>query len=136
MADNMNGPLGQKNQELFSRPKSDWFTIDKMIYEHTNYFEIPTEKAESMRFLSIKESLNHHYKNSKFYHQLCKEYQFKPDDITCEKDFQKVPLLPDTFFKEYPKENPRAIYDWLKKISTVDLGNYDYKGKDLQGFLR
>ena len=136
MTNNMNGIIGQKTKELFSRPKSDWSTIDQMIYEHTNYFEMPTEKAESMRFLSIKESLNHHYKNSKFYHQLCKEYQFKPEDITSEKDFQKVPLLPDTFFKEYPKENPRAIYDWLKKISTVNLGNYDYKGKDMQGFLR
>ena len=60
MTTNMNGPLGKKNQELFSRPKIDWSTIDQMIYEHTDYFEMPTEKAESMRFLSIKESLNHH----------------------------------------------------------------------------
>jgi hypothetical protein len=44
-------------------------------------------------------------------------------------------LLPDTFFKAYSKENPRDVFDWLKKISTVDIGVYDFKGKDLQDFF-
>jgi len=45
-------------------------------------------------------------------------------------------MLPDTFFKEYPAENPKEIFEWLTKVSTVELGNYDYNGKDLMGFLR
>jgi phenylacetate-coenzyme A ligase PaaK-like adenylate-forming protein len=136
MSNSMQGPLGQKTKELFSRPKEEWTSIDHLIYEHSNYFAIPDEKVQHLRFTSIKESLEHHYRNSRFYHQLCKEYEFSPKDVTTEEDFHLVPLLPDTFFKEYPKENPQAIYEWLKKISTVDIGEYDYKGKDLQGFLR
>ena len=136
MTDTMNGPIWRKTKELFSRPKQEWSTIDHMIYEHEDYFAIPEDKVKTLRFTAIKESLHHHYTNSTFYHELCKEYNFKPDDVKTEEDFQMVPLLPDTFFKEYPQENPRAIYDWLKKISTVDIGTYDYNGKDLQGFLR
>jgi hypothetical protein len=45
-------------------------------------------------------------------------------------------MLPDSFFKDYPSENPKDIFRWLEKISTVNLGYYDYNGKDLQGFLR
>jgi hypothetical protein len=132
----MQSPLGRKTMELFSRPRNEWTIIDHFIHEHPNYFDIPVEKIETMRYQSIKDSITHHYNNGRFYHQLCEEYRFSPDDIKSEQDFQLVPLLPDTFFKEYPREHPRDIYDWLKKISTVNIGEYDYKGKDLQGFLR
>jgi hypothetical protein len=132
----MQSPLGRKTTELFSRPRNEWTTIDHLIYEHPNYFEIPVEKIASMRYQSIKDAITYHYNNGRFYHQLCEEYGFSPDDIKSEQNFQLVPLLPDTFFKDYPREHPRAIYDWLKKISTVNIGEYDYKGRDLQGFLR
>lgn len=136
MPNSMKGPLAQKTIELFSRPQKEWTTIDHMIYEHSDYYAIPDEKIHDLRFTSIKESLKHHYNNSRFYHQLCKEYEFSPQDVKTEEDFHLVPLLPDTFFKEYPQENPKAVFDWLKKISTVDIGEYNYPGKDLQGFLR
>lgn len=128
--------LWQRADTLFGRPKKEWSTIDEMIYGFDEYFHNPVDQMEQMRFQAIKESVMHHYNHSRFYHQLCKEYDFSPDDLKEEHDVQKIPMLPDTFFKEYPSENPKEVYTWLKKISTVDIGVYDYRGKDLQGFLR
>lgn len=128
--------IWKRTNELFGRPKEEWTTVDKMIYGLQDYFTNPVKKMEEMRFTAIKESLNHHYQRSRFYHQLCKEYQFTPADVQTMEDLENVPMVPDTFFKEYPTERPKDIYEWLTKISTVNLGTYDYQGKDLQGFLR
>jgi hypothetical protein len=128
--------LWMRAEQLFGRSKDQWSTIDEIIYGFPDYFNNPIEQMESMRLKAIKESLWHHYNNSRFYHQLCKEYEFTPDQVNGLDDLIHVPMVPDTFFKEYPKEEPRAIYDWLTKISTVDIGEYTYKGNDLQGFLR
>ena len=126
------GVIWQRNNELFGRPREQWTTVDEMIYGLPNYFNNDPEKMETMRFKAIKESLHHHYEKSRFYNQLCKEYDLSPDDIKNTKDLEKIPMLPDTFFKEYPSEKPKEVFDWLTKISTVKLGSYDYQGKDLQ----
>ncbi|MEA3457532.1 MAG: hypothetical protein U9R21_02505 [Candidatus Thermoplasmatota archaeon] len=130
------GVIWQRNNELFGRPREQWTTVDEMIYGLPNYFNNDPKKMEAMRFKATKESFHHHYEKSRFYNQLCKEYDLSPDDIKNTKDLEKIPMLPDTFFKEYPSEKPKEVFDWLTKISTVNLGSYDYRGKDLQGFLR
>ena len=136
MNDLKSNNLWKKTNELFGRPRKDWKIVDEMIYGLSNYFNYEIKKIEKMRLNAIRESLIHHYEKSRFYNQLCKEYSFKPELIKNIKDLEKIPMLPDTFFKEYPSESPRDVFQWLEKISTVNLGVYDYKGKDLQGFLR
>jgi phenylacetate-coenzyme A ligase PaaK-like adenylate-forming protein len=130
------GLLFKRRDELFSRPRDQWTTVDEMIYGMNDYFSYDPKEVYQNRFKANKEALVFHYNKSQFYHQLCKEYEFLPEDVKTEQDFDKVPMLPDTFFKEYPAEKPREVFDWLTKISTVELGDYDYHGKDLQGFLR
>jgi phenylacetate-coenzyme A ligase PaaK-like adenylate-forming protein len=128
--------LSKRANEMFGMPQEQWITIDEIIYGSSSYFNYNFDEMEKRRFKAIKESLNHHYGKSQFYNQLCKEYEFAPDDVKTTKDLEKIPMLPDTFFKEYPAEHPKEIFEWLTKISTVELGNYDYNGKDLMGFLR
>ncbi len=128
--------LSKRANEMFGMPQDQWITIDEIIYGSPSYFNYNSDEMEKKRFKAIKESLNHHYGKSQFYNQLCKEYEFTPDDVKTTKDLEKIPMLPDTFFKEYPAENPKEIFEWLTKISTVELGDYDYNGKDLMGFLR
>lgn len=128
--------LSKRANDMFGMQRDQWKTIDEIIYGSSSYFRYNQEEMNKMRFKAIKESLNHHYSKSQFYNQLCKEYNFTPDNIKSEKDLEKIPMLPDTFFKEYPEENPKEIFNWLIKISTVELGEYDYTGKDLMGFLR
>ena len=136
MQDNTSSAIWQRTIDLFGRDKKDWTTIDKMIYSLPDYFNNPLEQIEEMRFKAICESVEHHYQNSRFYKQLCKEYNFTPTLLKSLDDVEHIPMIPDTFFKEYPSEKPRDIYDWLKKISTVDIGPYDFRGRDLQDFLR
>jgi len=128
--------LSKRANEMFGMPQEQWMTIDEIIYGSSSYFNYHFNEMEERRFKAIKESLNHHYSKSHFYNQLCKEYEFVPDDVKNTKDLEKIPMLPDTFFKEYPAEHPKEIFEWLTKISTVELGDYDYNGKDLMGFLR
>ena len=128
--------LIRRANELFGRPKEQWTAVDGIIYGWDNYFGNDQKKVQKERFIAIKEALKHHYENSKFYHQLCKEYAFSPEDVKSAGDYEKIPMLPDTFFKEYPAENPKAVFEWLSKISTIDMGAYDYDGKSMQGFLR
>lgn len=136
MTSSLESNVWKRAEKLFGRPKKDWASIDHLIYESDDYFKIPSEEIEEKRFTSIKESVNHHYQHSRFYHQLCKEYEFKPSDLNNNEDLDTIPMVPDTFFKEYPEENPKAVFDWLQKISTVDIGKYNYKGRNMQGFLR
>ncbi len=136
MTSSLESNIWKRAESLFGRPKDQWKTIDKIIYNNTNYFTIPSDEAERQRFTAIKESVHHHYQNSKFYHQLCKEYEFSPSDLKNNDNLELVPMVPDTFFKEYPKEHPKEIFEWLQKISTIDIGKYDYKGRNMQGFLR
>ncbi len=132
----LKGPLWERTQDLFGRQKEQWTTVDQMIYGMDDYFRNPVDISEDLRLKSVQESLHHHYENSKFYHQLCLEYTFNPTEVQTIQDFDKIPMLPDTFFKEYPTEHPKDVYNWLKRISTVDIGVYDFHGKDLQEFLR
>ena len=136
MTSSLESNIWKRAESLFGRPKDQWTTIDKMIYNNTNYYTIPTDEAEKQRFTAIKESVQHHFQNSKFYHQLCKEYEFSPNMLKDTSNLELVPMVPDTFFKEYPKEHPKEIFEWLQKISTIDIGKYDYKGRNMQGFLR
>jgi phenylacetate-coenzyme A ligase PaaK-like adenylate-forming protein len=136
MTSKLNSAVWKQANTLFGRPKDQWSRIDHIIYDNDNYFSIPPEKAEQNRFEAIKESVQHHYTKSRFYHELCKEYKFAPDDLKESEDLKKIPMVPDTFFKEYPKEHPKSVFEWLQKISTVDIGDYNYRGRNMQGFLR
>lgn len=44
-------------------------------------------------------------------------------------------MIPDRFFKDYPSEEPRKLYEWLYRITSVEIGDYDFNGKSLQDFL-
>ena len=102
--------LSKRANDMFGMQRDQWKTIDKIIYGSSSYFEYNKEEMDKMRFKAIKESLNHHYNKSQFYNQLCKEYNFTPDNVKTVKDLEKIPMLPDTFFKEYPAENPCSCH--------------------------
>lgn len=126
----------QKNlEEYFSIPKDEWKEVDKLIYGLEDYFLYDAKKVREQRFKAIKEAFMHHYENNLFYHKYCKENNVSPHDIKDEEDLKKIPLIPDKFFKDYPDEDPRILYEWLYRITSVDIGEFDFKGKTLQDFL-
>ncbi|RLF45614.1 MAG: hypothetical protein DRN29_06365, partial [Thermoplasmata archaeon] len=52
----------------------------------------------------------------------------KPDDIRSVKDFNKIPLIPDKFFKTYPSGKEFAM--WLATVYTGELPNIVVKRND------
>ncbi|RLF46813.1 MAG: hypothetical protein DRN29_04230 [Thermoplasmata archaeon] len=122
-------------KEIFYLPPKKWKEVDKLIYGLDDYYLYDSKKIQESRFKAIKEAFLHHYTNNLFYHKYCKENNVTPDDIKSIDDFNKIPLIPDKFFKDYPDEDPRKLYEWLYKISSVDIGTYDFNGKKLQDFL-
>ncbi len=122
-------------KELFYIPENEWKEVDRLIYGMDDYFLYSRVEAEEIRNRAIKEAFHHHYNNNLFYHNYCKDNGVSPDDIKGEEDFSKIPMLPDTFFKDYPGEEPRKLYEWLYTVSSIDIGDYDFRGKSLNEFF-
>ncbi len=127
--------LYENLRNIFYIEKEKWKEVDKLIYGLNDYFLYNSEEIEKMRFKAIKEAFKHHYSNNLFYHRYCKENGITPDDIKSNEDFKKIPLIPDKFFKDYPSENPKKLYEWLYRITSVEIGDFDFNGKSLQEFL-
>ena len=130
----MNGLMSKLNEEFYI-PSHKWMEVDKLIYGLDDYFSYDARKVREMQFKALKEAFYHHYSNNLFYHNYCKENGVEPGDIKSMDDMHKIPLLEDKFFKEYPDDEPKQLYEWLYTISSVDIGNFDFKGHSLEDFL-
>ncbi len=101
---------------------------EKAIFEPISMYNTPEEKADEYRFNAIKYVFKHHYENNKFYRALCKEKDITPDDIKRIEDFNKIPLIPHRFFKDYPNGRDFAI--WLANLMSVEVPKIIIKGKN------
>ena len=128
------GVLWKRVNEMFGKPRQHWKTVDEMIYGVDDYYNT-TKDSNGKRNKAIIEAFNFHFKNNLFYNQFCKHRKIALTDIKSEKDFHKIPMMPDSFFKDYPSEKPADVYKWLYQVSSVDIGDYDFQGKKLQHFL-
>jgi len=127
--------LLSKLKELFYIPKENWMEVDKLVYGLDDYFSYDSQEIEKIRLNAIRESFSHHYSNNLFYHNYCRENGIKPEDIKSIDDLIKIPLLEDKFFKEYPGDKPKQLYEWLYTVSSVEIGKFDFKGKSIEEFL-
>lgn len=99
--------------------KDSWTPVDDALYTPPDLFRIPLKEAYEMQLKSIKYTFLHQYTNNKFYQNFCKERNFSPDDIKTLDDLDKIPLIPDSFFKDYPTGKDFAL--WLGNIFTGSL---------------
>lgn len=127
--------LEKRLREIFYLPEREWEEVDRLIYGLPDYHAYDRGEIEKSRLKAIREAFIHHYSNNFFYHKYCKENGVSPDDIQGMDDLHKIPMVPDRFFKDYPSENPKELYEWLYTVSSVEIGNYDFTGKKLQDFL-
>ncbi|HIG99817.1 MAG TPA: hypothetical protein HA258_04470 [Thermoplasmata archaeon] len=111
----MNALDHQLNQYL---PQQNTPLYDAIV-KPKDLFRIPLREAEPIQFACIKQAFIHNYNNSKFYHKFCKEKAVTPDDIKTNQDFEKIPLIPDRFFKDYPSGKEFAV--WLANIYTGEV---------------
>lgn len=69
-----------------------------------------------MQLKAIRFTFSHHYDNNYFYHRYCETRDIRPDDVMTVDDFDKIPLIPDTTYKEYPSGKDFA--HWLATTTT------------------
>jgi len=129
------GRLWNNLMDRFSIPREKWTTVDSMIYGMDNYYEYDPARVREARTQAIREAFDHHFSNNLFYHRYCKDSDVQPDDVTSEEDLTSIPMVPDSFFKDYPEEDPKSVYEWLYRVSSVGIGDYDFSGGSLQDFL-
>ncbi len=110
--------------EKFITPKNSWSPIDKALFTPKSFFN-NYEKAQKLMLPAVKYSFKHHYENNVLYHRVCEVNGVTPEKIKSTNDFNKIPLLPDTFFKDYPEG--KGFLNWLKTIFTGSIPNVDFK---------
>jgi hypothetical protein len=100
-------------------PKDTWTPADEAIFKPLDLFRIPLKEASDMQFRSIKWTFNNQYQHNKTYQNFCKKHNFSPSDLKTNDDLDKIPLIPDSFFKAYPQGRDFAV--WLENIYTGTL---------------
>jgi hypothetical protein len=99
--------------------KEAWTPVDDAIYKPDDLYRIPLKEAADMQFKSIKHTFAYQYTKNKVYQNFCKDRKFSPTDLKTPDDLDKIPMIPDTFFKDYPMGRDFAL--WLGNIFTGTL---------------
>lgn len=110
--------------EKIITPKDTWSPIDEALFTPTSFFK-NYEKAQNLMLSAVKYSFKYHYENNFLYNRVCKVNGVTPEKIKSTNDFNKIPLLPDTFFKDYPEG--KEFINWLKTIFTGSIPKIDFK---------
>lgn len=118
------------NQQVkkYIPPHDQWLPIDHALYTHPDPYRIPKKKAAEEQLKTIKYAFTHHYNKNPMYHNFCKQNQISPNDLKTNTDLDKIPLIPDKFFKDYPVGKDFAT--WLANIYTGSLPNITINTKN------
>ena len=109
-------------------PKKDWTPVDDAVYGPKDLYRVPEKKAMELQFKAIKYQFKRQYENNPTYRSFCKEHKIGVDDIKTYDDLEKIPLVPDQFFKDYPSGKEFAF--WLGSIFTGELPRVTIPGKN------
>jgi phenylacetate-coenzyme A ligase PaaK-like adenylate-forming protein len=103
----------------FIPSRDSWTPVDDALYAPDDLYRIPLDEAQQMQLAAIQFTFTHHYQNNRLYRAFCEQHGVSPDDIRTSGDLTKIPLIPDTFFKDYPHGKDFAT--WLGNLYTGEL---------------
>ena len=83
------------------------------------FIACPLKEAQEMQLKAIRYAFTRHYTHNRFYHNYCEEENVRPEDIRTNDDLEKIPLIPDSTFKQH--RSGKELAYWLNVISTGDL---------------
>jgi phenylacetate-coenzyme A ligase PaaK-like adenylate-forming protein len=106
----------------------EWTPTDKAVYGPNDFFRLPSEEADELRFNAVKFQFSRHYELNSMYHEFCKDAGVAPSDIRSISDLATVPLIHSEFFKS--TATGRDFATWLGNIYTGELPNIRITGKD------
>jgi len=97
----------------------EWTPVDEAVYGPADPFRVPSDEALRLQWCALSHSLRRHYAENRIYHNFCRERGFSPEQVRSAEDLDQVPLLPHTFFKDYPEGRDFAL--WLGNIVSGEL---------------
>ena len=104
-----------KRLRKFIAPEESWTPVEKALFI-PDFFFSNYEKNQDLLLPAIKYSFKHHFDNNALYRRLCEINKITPDVVKSMDDLKKIPLVPDTFFKDYPEG--KGFLSWLDNIFT------------------
>ena len=107
--------------------KQDWTPGDNALYKPLDLYQVPQKQASALCFKAIKYIFHYHYTHNPYYQSFCKNRAVSPDDIKSSSDFEKIPLLADRFYKDYPSGRDFAL--WLGNLFSIDIPQIMIKKK-------
>ncbi len=107
-------------------PENEWTPVDRALFTCENFFD-DYDACQEQRFTAVKHSFEHHFTNNRLYHRLCLVEEMSPEKLTTTSEYLNIPLLPDTFFKDYP--DGKGFLQWLETISTGMLPKPVFKSE-------
>ncbi|MEW6187762.1 MAG: hypothetical protein AB1585_18685 [Thermodesulfobacteriota bacterium] len=114
--------------QILIPPEDQWTAVDRALYGPEDLYRVEKETAEQLRFEAITYSFHYHFCNNRFYRRYCQEEGIVPSDIKAPSELVRIPLITDTFFKDYPAGV--EFYHWLQKISTVKIPEVSFSKKN------
>ncbi len=108
--------------------KEDWTPSDYATYGPKDLYRVSDKEAKELQFKAIKYQFNRHYEHNKIYHKFCQDHSVSADDIKNYDDLEKIPLVPDKFYKDYPFGRDFAI--WLGNMITGEIPTVKISGKN------
>ena len=106
--------------------RTQWTKVDEAIYGVDNLFRVDKAKAQKLLLEAIRYSFRYHFENNAFYRRFCQGENITPDVIKDYSDLVRIPLIPDTFFKDYPAGSD--FFRWLQKITSVTVPQIELNG--------
>jgi phenylacetate-coenzyme A ligase PaaK-like adenylate-forming protein len=100
-------------------PRDAWTPVEEALHAPRDLFRLPVAQAEALQLKAIRFAFEHHYTRNAMYRKFCAGTGVSPADIDSVEDLDRIPLIPDRFFKDYPEGKDFAI--WLGNICTGDL---------------
>jgi hypothetical protein len=99
--------------------KAEWTPGDDALYKPVDLYRVPQKQADGLRFKAIRYIFHYHYNHNPSYQSFCKNRGVSPGDIKALSDFEKIPLLADKFYKDYPHGRDFAL--WLGNLFSSEI---------------
>jgi phenylacetate-coenzyme A ligase PaaK-like adenylate-forming protein len=96
-----------------------WTPVEEALHSPRDLFRLPVAEAEALHLEAIRYAFTHHYTHNTMYRRFCDGHGLSPAAIKAPEDLERIPLIPDRFFKDYPPGRDFAA--WLGNICTGDL---------------
>ncbi len=107
-------------------PRNTWTPADEALYKPVDLFRVPLGEAQELQLKAIRYAFTRHYTHNKFYHNYCEAENVRPDDIKTSDDLDKIPLIPDTAYKQ--QASWKEMAHWIANLYTGDLPRIVIKG--------